>query len=338
MRVICGNGRWYPLRKLLSNFPNSPGVHCASKALADLATYFGCPLSEPLAFGLAAGLGAYFVNSMAWPRRTLIGRHWHLEEEFFRTLGISFSWSYGPGSPWESIRDCIVRDIPVLILADLKYVEYYDTVSAFGGHTMVIVGFDDEDETVFVSDIHQPAYQRTSLTSLRKSLASSTFPNYRPNQWGAVAELSAPDLTKVITEALTKNARNLLQSDNNLMGIRGLKAFSSDLYSWGTFPYWKECAIVFYELSERRGSGGSSFRRLYAQFLTEASHYVPLLTEIGAAERMQSIADDWNYVARILLEAGRRGNAVRLADASAVVKRIAEAEELLFRDLLQLQT
>src|SRR5512140_2561034 len=75
-------------RVILPSFRHRPGLHCGSTALCDALRARGLELSEPLAFGLGAGLGFHYVVAPELtPSHFLIGRSAGLERTACEVLG-----------------------------------------------------------------------------------------------------------------------------------------------------------------------------------------------------------------------------------------------------------
>lgn len=321
----------------IAGFPHAQGVHCASTSLANLVRYYGGDWSEEMVFGLGAGIGAYLYQSASFPNRAFIGRCPYLEEEFFRTLGVPFRWESGPVLPWPKIRSCLDRGVPVIGLADLRYLDYYDTVSLFGGHTLVLIGYDD-DGNVYVSDMNEPSIQRTSLAGLRRALGSVSplTPGFPPNQWAAVEPFALPALEHLILPAIRRNAEAMLHPPQPFLGLPALRQLAADFRRWPELSDWRRLALMFYEFVEKRGSGGAAFRRLYSQFLQEAETYVPAIGRLEASARMHEIAERWKYLCQTLMDGCRDRNPGVFSKAAKVMEEIAEAESSLFEQLLTL--
>ena len=73
---------------IVAGFEHRPGVHCGTSALADALRARGVELSEPMAFGLGAGLGFYYLASPGLsPSHVFTGRTLRLEETACEVLG-----------------------------------------------------------------------------------------------------------------------------------------------------------------------------------------------------------------------------------------------------------
>ena len=75
---------------LVADYPHRKGEHCASTALRNLLAFHGLPLSEGMVFGLANGLGFFYLkNDQLSPTRMFHGRPATLERDFGRNTGVA---------------------------------------------------------------------------------------------------------------------------------------------------------------------------------------------------------------------------------------------------------
>ena len=81
------------MKVLVEGFDHRPGEHCASTALSNILRFHGLPLSESMVFGLAGGLGFFYIRSDDLsPTRMYHGRTLTLETDLCENAGLpSFS-------------------------------------------------------------------------------------------------------------------------------------------------------------------------------------------------------------------------------------------------------
>ncbi|WP_158598311.1 BtrH N-terminal domain-containing protein [Falsibacillus albus] len=323
------------MTRILMDFPNRPGMHCASKSLRDIGEFYGHDLSEAEIFGLSSGLGAVYINlSEPIAIRLFGGRILDLESGFFKNMDIPFKWRFGPVFRWNEIRSYIDRNIPVIVIADLKYLDYYQTNSLFGGHSMVIIGYDDVSEEVFLVDVNQPDIQRLKLSSLKRAMSSYApgFP-FKTNQWAPVEQLPLLQNASMYAKAIEQNAYHLLKDCRETF-----EAFADDIRKWNRIETWKYFSITLYEMIERRGSGGAAFRNLYIDFLR--TWHRKYGDDYSGCEDVisgfQASIDGWNEFSSILLQAARRGTSFKLNQAADRLHDIYEKEEACFVQLKEL--
>ncbi|MFZ5643786.1 MAG: BtrH N-terminal domain-containing protein [Bacillota bacterium] len=319
--------------KIIKGFQHKTGFHCGSTALANAAGYHGHGLSESMCFGLGEGPDFYFVKSDQSPSRAFNGRSPFMEKLFFENIGLDFEWRQGDTFPWEALKEWIDRDVPVIMLTDLYYLDYYQTSSHFSGHVVLLAGYDPESGEALLSDTEREGLQRTSLDSLARAMKSKALPFQVRNNWREIPYFPLGDLTPAISRSLAKKARAMLSPNHPRLGLQSMESFSRDLASWGSLPDWSWCARFAYQVIERRGTGGSNFRILYLNFLKEAEEHLPSLKNIKAVSRMSTIAEKWTELAMVLKEISET-NPDLFPRAAETAREIAALEKAFFTNVL----
>lgn len=325
-------------RHIIENFEHIPGHHCGSTALRDLSHFYGHELSEAMCFGLGSGLGFFYVNGDKWaldtsPSRLFGGRTADLEVDFFRNMGAPFEWREADEFPWPAMREYVEHDVPVLLMCDLKYLDYYNTSTHFSGHVVVLAGYDDRD--ALLADTHFEGLQRAAVDELAEAMVSNHFPFAVNNRWGQAEPFELPDLKAAGRRAIARTVRNMLEPAMTCGGVAGLRMLADDLVDWEGAEDLSWAARFGYQVIGRRGTGGGNFRRLYAGFLAEIASHIPEVANIKAAERTEAIAGQWTTLAGVLKEISETEDVALLETAADLVDGIADQEESLFRDLNQ---
>lgn len=285
------------------------GAHCGSTALVNLSNYYGWGCDEPECFGLGTGLGFSYLEFEGSPYRGIMGRTGWLEQAFFDLLGIEYEIHDGESfeGAWESITAEIDRGNPVLLFTDIYYLDYFNTSTHFSPHVILAVGYDDED--VLLADSEFPERQRVPIDRLKESITSKhvvplqcryiTFddPTVSVSFEAAAREAIAETATYMLDpDEATRESRYFPQQ-----GIEQIEAFAADLPTWSELPDPSWTTRFAYQNVERRGTGGGTFRRLYAKFLERAAEVIQLPD--GAPEQMHEIADQWTSLGETLYEA-----------------------------------
>jgi hypothetical protein len=287
----------------LPGFAHRPGVHCGTTALADALRVRGLELSEPLLFGLGAGLNFYYLVSPALsPSHLFQGRSLHLERTACEVLGaeVRERSEEDPGRAWAGVRDALRRGLAPILSTDLAELPYSGSQTPFGGHRIVVAGYDEALGVALVADGERPGLEEVPLDALERARASIAPPfglGGRP--W---LEVDAPrrptPLPEAIREALRRQAREILLDVDGAVGLSALERFAADLPCWPAEatgePDRAWCFRYAWQVIERRGTGGGFFRRLYADFLREAEAAVPALAPLGLGGRMAALADGWS--------------------------------------------
>lgn len=330
------NGHEGPNGYIIRDFEHIPGHHCGSTALRDVCHFYGHELSESMCFGLGNGIGFFYVNGDQIgldisPSRLFGGRTPVLEADFFNNLGIPFDWHEDDDFPWPDMRQWIDRDVPVLLMCDLKYLGYYNTSTHFSGHVIVLAGYNEGE--VLLADTHFETLQRASLDELSAAMVSQHFPLPVKNNWHEIDRFDLPDLEWAGRQAISQAASNMLEPQMPLGGISGIRSLADDIVNWGAAEDMTWCARFGYQVIEKRGTGGGNFRRLYAGFLEELSAHLPAVKELGGPARTWAIAEQWTQLASLLKQISETEDVSLLETAAELTGSIADEEESLFRDL-----
>lgn len=323
-------------------FEHRPGVHCGSTALANALRARGVQLSEPMAFGLGAGLGFHcFVAPVLSPSHLFQGRTAHLERTACEVLGAPFREreEEDAARAWEGVRAAVDRGLAPIVATDLAELPYFRTRTRFGGHRVVVAGYDHDRGIAWLADGDRRGLEEVTLAQLARARASIAPP------FGAAGhpwlEVDAPERARpaaeAIRDALRRQARDMLLDVDGTAGISALERFAAEL------PRWPEqandeadrawCFRYAYQVIELRGTGGGLFRALYARFLREAGEVVPGLAALGLAPRMEELARAWSgLAARLRAISAEPGGAVP-PDVAAHALALARDERCFHEDL-----
>ncbi|EMA52037.1 BtrH N-terminal domain-containing protein [Halococcus thailandensis] len=319
----------------IADYPHRPGAHCGSASLRNLAAHYGWGFDEPLCFGLGAGIGfGYYEKGPA--SRTIMGRSSWLESRFFETLAIPFEEGDGEDweMAWEAVGARVAGGTPVVLFADLYYLDYYGTDTHFGPHTLVCLGTEGDD--VLLSDSEFETVQRLPIDRLRRAWGSEHgFVGPLSNRWLAVdSERPSPNasIESAARTAISRAAEGMLTDGESgawgTQGVAGIRRFARELPEWTELDDASWSARFAYQNVERRGTGGGAFRRLYADFLAQLD-----FLDDSFADRTRAIADDWSALGETLREASETPTMELFERASEQAAAIADREEELFVDL-----
>lgn len=327
---------------ILPDFEHLPGVHCGSTALANALRTSGVELSEPMVFGLGAGLGfSYLSSPELTPSHFFQGRAAHLERTACEVLGVDavIRTAEDPAVAWEGVRDALERGVAPILSTELSELPYWRTRTRFGGHRIVVAGHDPEREVALVSDTDHPGLQEVPLEVLARARAAVAPPFGAPgNPWLEIRDAARPrPLGDAIREALRRQAREMLLDRDGFEGVSALERFAAELPAWPDRARdeadrgW--CFRFAYQVIERRGTGGALFRTLHAAFLREAERAVPALAGLGLAQRMERLAAQWTLLAAALRETGATPGGRVPPGVASRAQALAEGERAFYEDV-----
>jgi len=316
-----------------------PGKHCASTVLSDLTHFYGPGLSEPFCLGLGAGLGFYYVEGELFsPTRMIMTRSQDLEANFFRILGQEFDWKYAktPEQGWLKVKKLIDEGIPVLLHADIFYLDHYKSKTHFPLHVILLWGYDDAKAAAYVADTGWEGLIELPLASLSKARYSKlTYYESKGGYFPALLPARIFGLEDRARKAILTQAEQI--SGNCVQGNFGcgypaMRRVAERIQEW---PGAKDASWCFrwaYQTIERRGTGGGAFRKLYADFLKEAGKLNPEIAEFASFHDMQIIAAKWSSLSLLLKEISEKNPipAAEVRKASKIWSEIADREQSFF--------
>lgn len=336
------------MKKIIENFQPSGGKHCITNALKQIFLYYGKSLSEEMIFGLGEGLDFTYINLANGP--LVSGRSKIMEFEDTLSQHLEAKIKFKTGKDYNKILQTTKRMIdanqPVLAYVDMPYLPYLslNEDSHFGGHAIVIFGYDDEQEMFFVSDrdntdfpINTPKgriadnYHLVSYLQMQKARTSTARPFPANNKYIAEIELNncSTIKTKNILSAIEGVCNKMLNPPAKLKGICGIEKFSKEILKWSSFEIEKikrAGTTNYFQISQDGGTGGGIFRKMYGNFLIEASTLLNshIIQEIGL--QYISLSVRWDKIADNMRQLSTNGNNALLSITAFEIRALHDIE------------
>ncbi len=295
--------------------------------------FWGLDWNEALCFGLGRGLGAFYLSNESFsPSRWLMVRAADLEKHFFESLGIPFEWKQASddNAAWQMTKEDIDAGLPVLLQTDIYYIDYYNSKTHFNRHTVVQWGYDEKAGRAYLSDTGYEELMEIPLESLIRARSSEYPPGPVRYDWFPV---KAPDSSRSIEEAaldaVRKGAFQLTGPPADYpirLGLNALAELARDLPSWEDAKDWKWSARFSYQVIEKRGTGGSAFRKMYAEFLDQVEEMNPSIGKLELSEKMRTIAQTWSELAALFKKISEMTRPGRFAETASLARKLYELE------------
>lgn len=303
---------------MFPNFQVFEGFHCISHSLAKMCRYQGINLSETTLLGLGAGIGyRYYAPQGHTP--LLFGRA--NMNTLYQRLGERTGIQIKRHRPRNSkraehhVRQLLTRQIPVMVFADLGLLPNFRVPQNyhFGGHTLVVCGYDGEN-SVLISDLDQRNIQlKTGIAyplnwdAFMAAWSSESGPMPAKNQYFSFdfTHYQPPGRANFLA-ALLEFVCAMQSPIRKEMGLPGLAYTLNQIAQWPRI-YLPETlrlmAMNLYAFVEAGGTGGGMFRYMLSNFLTEAAGILELPKLDDCATEFKKSGDLWSHMVQPLRQA-----------------------------------
>jgi len=294
------------------NFEHHSAAHCETGVTSNLLNFYGYQLSEPMVFGIGAGL--YFINMpfvpfkgnmMKFSFRTLPGA---IFTRSMKNLQIKVGMKkrfFNEEKAMKEVDNLLAQGIPVGNVVGLYFLPYTPIRIHFNAHHLCVV--DKEGDEYTVSDPTVSAMQKLSFNILKKvRFSKGMFKPQGKMYWIKEKPANLPDMCAAITDGIKTTCNNMIGVPLLPIGVRGITLLSKQIRNLEA-KYGEQDALLFLatllQAMEEFGTGGAGFRFLYSAFLYEAADISNKPNLKDFAVEMTNIGDLWR---QFTLECGRK--------------------------------
>ncbi|PXX29184.1 BtrH N-terminal domain-containing protein [Arenibacter sp. ARW7G5Y1] len=326
------------------DFKHKQAAHCENGVVANLMTYNGFTVSEPMVFGIGSGLLFTYIPFLKVNYAPVVSYRAMpgiIFTRFATRVGIKIKREKfrNPQTAKARLDENLQRNNPVGLQVGVYNLPYFPDEYRFhfNAHNMVVYG--KKDGTYLISD---PVMETvTSLTE--KELEKVRFAKgafapkghiYYPTSFPKKLQLE-----KAIVKGIKHTCRDML-APVPVVGVKGIRKIAKLIRKW---PKAKGVKVANHYLGqivrmqEEIGTGGGGFRYIYAAFLQEAGKLLTNDQLLELSKEMTLIGDQWRDFA---VEASRiyknRSNSVAVDQydhVASLLEDIANKEEVFFKKL-----
>ncbi|SHM28430.1 BtrH N-terminal domain-containing protein [Mucilaginibacter sp. OK098] len=277
------------------DFEHRQAAHCESGVTSNLLwNASGGKITEPLAFGIGAGLFFAYIplikvnNGPAIAFRTMPG---FIFNRTCKSLNIPVARKkFSSKEKAQTFLDeCLDNGHAVGCQVGVYYLPYFPKEYRFhfNGHNLIVYG--KEGDNYLVSD---PIMENTNILDsyqlervrFAKGALSPKGHIYYPKE---NKDITNEQIKQAIKSGIKKNVYNMLSIPGSFAGISGIKNTGLKIKKWRDKLGLEKAGLYLAQMvrmQEEIGTGGGGFRYIYGAFLQEADVYLPgnQLTEISS--------------------------------------------------------
>jgi len=328
------------------DFEHHQGAHCESGVTTNLLRKSsGGKITEPLAFGIGAGLFFAYIplitinNGPAIAFRTMPG---DIFNRTCKSLGIPVTRKKfsSKENAEKYLIDRLNEGTPVGCQVGVYYLPYFPREYRFHFNAHNIVVFDKVGDNFLVSD---PIMETTSILNsyelervrfAKGALAPKGHIYYPAKN----VSITGETIKKAIKSGIKKNVHNMLYIPGSFAGVAGIKNTGKKIKKWRDKLGIEKAGSYLAQMvrmQEEIGTGGGGFRYIYAAFLQQADVYLPgnQLQEISVT--FTKAGDMWREAAvhAAGIYKGRLGSQEDFNTMGDYLLEIAEVEKQAFKTL-----
>jgi hypothetical protein len=322
-------------------------AHCESGVTANLLRHEGIDMSEPMAFGIGAGIffahipmlkvnGTPGSTFRTWPgaifKRVAKQLDIKVHTERFRS----------PDKAMQALDDVLAQGKPVGMLSSVFYLPYLPEAFRFhfNAHNMVVYG--KENGEYLVSDPIMETATRISAEDLAKARFAKGTPEPRGYMYYITGVPKEIHLEKAIAGGIKQSCFLMLSPPFPWFGNKAIFLLANRLKKYPTTLTPRKASLYLgniIRMQEEIGTGGAGFRYLEAAFLQEAAGALRRDDLRNYSAELTKIGDDWRnfayHAARLMKD--RKTDLVSYDELSDLLKICGEKEKSFFERLRKLE-
>lgn len=288
-------------------FEHRQSAHCESGVMSALATHGGLPISEPMAFGLAAALafalipfiklsGLPLVAYRMPPGAIIRGVRRRLR---LRMRRLTFG---DPEAGMAALDRALDEGRVVGLQSSVFWLPYFpdDMRFHFNAHNLIVYGRDGGEYLVSDPVFEDPV--RCDRASLRKARFAKGALAAKGLMYYLEAAPPKADFPSAIGAAIRSNYNSMARLPLPFVGLSGMRRLGRTIERLSRDPrrrgeYLPRFLGHIVRMQEEIGTGGAGFRFMYGAFLKESAGLIENRALDDAAKTMTDAGDGWRWFA-----------------------------------------
>jgi hypothetical protein len=244
----------------------------------------------------------------------------------------------------QSLLQMLDAGQPVMIQCDMGFLPYFDFGGEeyhFGGHVVVVCGYDPQTDHVLVADRDESLHP-VSMEDLSRA-RGSTFKPFPPKNCWYTFDFGQkrPPTAAEVRQSIRETAQAMLEPPIRNIGVAGIRKAARLVPQWPEKLAADELRFALFNayifISPVGGTGGGSFRYMFSRFLREGAEITAEPRLAQSADDFQHIGDEWEKLGEWFRSTSEASEPSELVDACAApLKRLADLEESAWRELREI--
>ena len=308
------------MKKVLEKLQPMSGYHSATNSIRKIFNYHGYTINEEMIFGLSSALDFYYLENRTSQIPHIYGRikPGEFEANLSDSLNVKIKTreTASKKKAMEELKALIDKGEPVIVYVDVAYLPYLKIPDYyhFGAHSIIVFGYDDEQEIFFVSDRDTKGFHITMSSQEMPDdyhiisydnliLARSSKEKNQPpkNRWLQFDFNGLNDINiDIIKKAIDKNISNMMNNTLKNVGVGGIEHFSQKVRDWNNLSeeiLHRSSYESFTMINKVGSTGGGCYRKIYGNFLRNAGDKFDDEFLYKCGVEFNKTADIWDEVA-----------------------------------------
>ena len=332
------------------DFEHRQAAHCESGVTSNLLwNASGGKITEPLAFGIGAGLFYVYVpfikinNGPAIAFRTFPG---HIFKRTCKSLDIPVtSKKFGSKKKAQIYLDeCLDNGHAVGCQVGVYYLPYFPKEYRFhfNAHNLIVYGKDGDNylvsDPIMEGTNVMDSYQLERVRFAKGALSPKGHIYYPKEN----KEITDDQIRQAIKGGIKKNVYNMLNIPGSFAGVSGIKNTGLKIKKWRDKLGLEKAGLYLAQMvrmQEEIGTGGGGFRYIYGAFLQQADVYLPGNHLADISSIFTKAGDMWRTAAvhAAGIYKGRIGSQEDFNTMGDYLLEIAAIEKAAFETLKQIK-
>lgn len=328
---------------IVNNFQHYQHAHCESGVTTNLLRHHGLDITEPMAFGIGAGLffaHMPFIKVSGTPGTSFRSIPGSIFKRVTKSLGVQVhTQRFGSSDKAMLALDNALADgKPVGMLSSVYYLPYLPEAFRFHFNAHNLVAYGKQDDVYNISD---PVLEEVA-TIQAADLAKARFAKGTPEPRGFMYYIkSVPqevDFKRAIEKSIKRNCFLMLSPPLPWFGINAIFFLAKKIKNYPKKLTDRKAQLYLgniIRMQEEIGTGGAGFRFLYAAFLQEAGEMLNRDDLKAFADELTDIGDLWRnfaYSAARVMKA-RKTDLVSYDELGDMLHLCAQKEQDFFKRL-----